>query len=206
MAGIQICRYTTEAIVTQGSDKGELRKVCAQPDCPIHHPKRQQTRADSSFKAEQEKRRREEVLADATGMRVLSAIVAAAPVRLMKRDLLFMAELLLPLLDERRLEMIARSRGIKAKGDDSTAKLLSAFLRKADESAAGRLMVEAVILLSARTQQDAAKALRAAAQTYKVDADAIALKVKQEFAAKDKAKMAKKVGPKSAPKGAKKRA
>lgn len=30
--------------------------------------------------------------------------------------------------------------------------------------------------------------IRAAAETYKVDADAIALKVKQEFAAKEKAR------------------
>lgn len=34
------CRFTTEAIVTDGSDKGEIRKVCANPDCPIHHAKK----------------------------------------------------------------------------------------------------------------------------------------------------------------------
>ena len=61
--------------MSEGIDKGELRKVCAQADCPIHHPKKQSTKADSSFKAEQEKRRREEALANATGMRVLQTIV-----------------------------------------------------------------------------------------------------------------------------------
>ena len=53
------CRYTTEAIVSDGIDKGELRKVCTQADCPVHHPKKQPTKADASFKAEQEKSRRE---------------------------------------------------------------------------------------------------------------------------------------------------
>ena len=56
------CRFTTEAIVTYGTGKGELRKVCPNPDCPIHHPQKQ-TKADAGFKAEQEKRRKEEALA-----------------------------------------------------------------------------------------------------------------------------------------------
>src|SRR6185437_3174498 len=89
------CKDTTEAIITQGSEKGELRKVCANPNCSIHHPKKQQNKADANFKVEQEKRRKEEALANATGLRVLSSIVAAVPVRLMKRDLLFIVENLL---------------------------------------------------------------------------------------------------------------
>ena len=102
-----------------------MRKVCTEPTCPVHHPKKQTPKADASFKAEQEKRRREEALANATGIRVLQSIVAAVPVRLMKRDLLFVAEQLLPLLDEKRLEKAARNRGIKAKEGESVAKLLS---------------------------------------------------------------------------------
>jgi ParB family chromosome partitioning protein len=143
------CKYTTEAIVSEGIDKGELRKVCAQADCPIHHPKKQSAKADSSFKAEQDKRRREEALANATGMRVLQTIAAAVPVRLMKRDLLFIAEQLLSVMDDKRLEIVARSRGIRATGGESATKLITAFLRKAEEGAIGKLMVEAVILLSA---------------------------------------------------------
>ena len=168
------CKYTTEAIVSDGIDKGELRKVCTEPTCPVHHPKKQTPKADASFKAEQEKRRREEALANATGIRVLQSIVAAVPVRLMKRDLLFIAEQLLPLLDEKRLEMVARNRSIKAKDGESVAKLLTAFVRKADEGTIGKLIVEAVILLSARSQSDGGKVLRAAAQAYRVDTDAVA--------------------------------
>ena len=66
-------------------------------------------------------------------------------------------------------------------------KLFSAFLRRADEGTLSRLLVEvSVILASGRS--DGTNALREAATIYKVDTDAIALKVKQEFAAKEKAK------------------
>jgi ParB family chromosome partitioning protein len=189
------CKFTTEAIVSDGIDKGELRKVCTEPTCPVHHPKKQTPKADASFKAEQEKRRREEALANTTGIRVLQSIVAAVPVRLMKRDLLFIAEQLLPLLDEKRLQMAARNRSIKAKDGESVGKLLTTFIRKADESTIGKLIVEALILLSARTQSDSGKALRTAAQVYSVDTDAVALKVKQEFAAKEKTRKVAKPEP-----------
>ena len=182
--------------MSDGIDKGELRKVCTEPTCPVHHPNKQTPKVDANLKADQEKRRREEALANATGIRVLQFIVAAVPVRLMKRDLLFVAEQLLPLLDEKRLEMVARNRSIKAKEGESVAKLLGAFVRKADEGTIGKLVVEAVILISARSQADSGKTLRAAAQAYGVDTDAVALKVKQEFTAKDKARKAAKQEPK----------
>jgi ParB family transcriptional regulator, chromosome partitioning protein len=200
------CRFTSEAIVTQGSSKGELRKVCANPECPIHRAKRQPAKADASFKAEQEKQRRETAVANATGHRLLAAIVSAVPVRLMKRDLLFVVESLLPLLDEPRQAMIARNRGIRAKEGEAVARMLLSVLRKADESELGRAMVEIVILLAARSHSDGGKIVKAAAQSYKVDTDAIALKVKQEFAAKDKAKGATKPVAKPTAKASKKAA
>ncbi|MHB1939097.1 MAG: hypothetical protein ACYCOR_21385 [Acidobacteriaceae bacterium] len=201
------CKSTTEAIITEGTEKGEIRKICADPNCPVHHPKKQQQRphADAAFKAEKEKQRREEALAQATGLRVLNAIVAAVPVRLMKRDLLFIAERVAPMLDERRLEVVARNRGIKkAKESDSIPELLSGYIRKADEGELGRLLMEMVILDAARTQSDGGKVLKEAADYYKVDTDAIALKVKQEFTAKQKAQAAKNASAKAQPKPGKK--
>jgi ParB family chromosome partitioning protein len=112
---------------------------------------------------------------------------------LMKRDLLFMAENLLPLLDEARLAMVARNRGIRPNEGQSVGKLLTAFIRKADEGELNRLTIEIVILLAARSQSDRGKVLKAAAQTYNVNADAIGLKVKQEFTAREKAKQPQKI-------------
>ena len=195
------CKFTTDAIVTEGNEKGELRRVCANPECPVHHAKKQRPNvaADAGLKAEQEKRRREEALAQATGLRVLGAIVEAVPVRLMKRDLLFMVERLAAMLDERRLAIVLRQHGIgKAKGPaDTPAKLLAAFIRKSEESILGRLLVEIVILHSANSVNDSGKLLKEAADFYKVDVNALTAKVKQEFAAKDKTKTTKRGAPKA---------
>jgi hypothetical protein len=93
--------------------------------------------------------------------------------------------------------IVARQRGIKkAKDSESIAKLIRAFIHKADESTLGRLLVELVILQSARTQADASMVLKEAAEHYRVDIDAIALKVKQEFAAKAETRIPKYSTPK----------
>ncbi len=203
----QTCKFTTEAIVTEGSDKGELRRICANADCPVHHPKKGKAPAnDAAFKAAQDKQRRDEALAQTTGLRVLSAIVEAVPVRLMKRDLLFVVERLAPMLDERRLAMVRSQHGIgKAKSPtDTPAKLLTAFFRKSEESILGHLLVEMVILHSAQSANDTCRMLKESAEFYKVDVDAITAKVKQEFAAKDRAKTTKQAMPKPPAKAVKK--
>jgi ParB family chromosome partitioning protein len=58
--------------------------------------------------------------------------------------------------------MAARNRSIKAKEVESAAKLMTAFVREAHEGTIGKLIVEAVILLSAMSQSEGGKVLRAA--------------------------------------------
>jgi ParB family chromosome partitioning protein len=198
----KVCKFTTEAIITEGSGIGTVQKVCANPACPVHHPKPQASREGEKWKAEQEKQRKEQAIANATGLRVLSAVSAAVPVRLMKRDLLFILEKLVTLMDERRIEALARQHGIRQKRDEGgIAKAFTAFIRRADEGTLSRLLIEATIMLAA-ARTNPASVLRDAASAYKVDTDAIALKVKQEFAAKEKAKKS----PQSTSKPAKKAA
>jgi ParB family chromosome partitioning protein len=184
--------------------KGTVHKVCANPACPVHHPKKANGAgaSDALFKAEQEKRRSEEAIANTTGLRVLSAIGAAVPVRLMKRDLLFIAERLAGLLEEPRLEMLARQHGIRQKRDDGDIKkTFTAFVRRADEGTLSRLLVQASILLAA-SRGNPTVILKEAAVTYKVDTDAITIKVRQEFAAKEEIKKAAQPAVKSATKAA----
>ena len=188
------CKYTTDAIVSEGIDKGQLRKVCTESSCPVHHPKPrpQKVADDAKWKAEQEKQRREQAIANATGLRVLAAVSAAVPVRLMKRDLLFILEKLAALIDERRLEVLARQHGIREKRDDGgIGKTLTAYFRRADEGTLSRLLIEATIILAA-SRTNPATVLRDAATVYKVDTDTIALKTKEEFAAKEQAQRARK--------------
>jgi ParB family chromosome partitioning protein len=198
----KVCKFTTEAIITEGSDVGSIHKVCANALCPVHHPKQQTSRNDEKEKAEHERQRKEQAIANATGLRVLAAVSAAVPVRLLKRDLLFVIEKLVSLMEEHRLEMLARQHGIRQKRDDGgIGKTLAAYIRRADEGTLSRLLVETSILLAA-SRSNAASILRDAASMYKVDTDAITLKVKQEFAAKEKAKKTSQSTAKAAKKAA----
>ena len=204
----KVCKSTTDAIITEGSDIGTIHRVCANPECPIHHARKERPATDAAFKAEQEKRRREEAIAQTTGLRVLKATSDAVPVRLMKRDLLFVTERLAAALDERRLAIIFRLHGIgKANGaGDAPAKLFVSLLRKADEGTLGRVLVEVAVLQPVHSPTEPAKALHEAAEFYKVDVAEITAKVKQEFAAKGKAKETKKAAPKPTAKTTKKAA
>ena len=124
----------------------------------------------------------------------------------MKRDLLFIAERLISLMDENRLAGVAREHGIKkAKDNDSIGKLFAAYLRRTEESILGSVLVQLTLVMAA-SRSNGATVLRDAATLYKVDADAIALKVKQEFAAKDKAKASKQPPAKAIPAKSKKAA
>jgi ParB family chromosome partitioning protein len=101
--------------VSEGIDKGELRKVGTNLDCSVHHPKKRPQQGENAmWKGEQEMQRRETAPANTIGIRTLAAITAAVPVRLMKRDLALIVESLLPVMDEPRLAMFARNRGIRA--------------------------------------------------------------------------------------------
>jgi ParB family chromosome partitioning protein len=124
-------------------------------------------------------------------------VAAAIPVRLLKRDLLFLIERLVSVLEESRIETLARQHGIRQKRDDGgLSKTLTAYLRRADEGTLSRMLVEATILLAA-SRHNGTNVLRDAATVYKVDTDAIASKVKQEFATKARAKTEAKPVPKA---------
>jgi len=104
------------------------------------------------------------------------AIGDAVPVRLMKRDLLFVVERLAGMLDESRLAILAKQHGIrKVKDSDSITKLFATFLRRAEENMLGRLAVELTIVFTA-SRGNAPAVLKEAAAVYKVDTDAIAAK------------------------------
>jgi hypothetical protein len=55
----------------------------------------------------------------------------------------------------------------------------------------GRTLLIEITILHAAMRQNATQVLRETAMVYKVDVDAIGLKVKQDFAAKEKAKLSR---------------
>lgn len=103
-----------------------------------------------------------------------------------------MAEQLAGLVDGRRLEMVARRSGIKrGKDSDSVVKLFAAYLRHADQSVLGNVLVELTILLTAAHQQTT-RVLNEAAASYKVDTDDVTAKARPEFAGKHKRRLRRK--------------
>jgi ParB family transcriptional regulator, chromosome partitioning protein len=50
------CKSATEAIVTEGTEKGEVHRVCANPDCPVHHPKKQEKKAEKTLPSKPSRR------------------------------------------------------------------------------------------------------------------------------------------------------
>jgi ParB family transcriptional regulator, chromosome partitioning protein len=201
------CKYTTDAIIADGTEKGELRKVCAHADCPVHHPKKEIKTNDAKWKAEQEKQRKQEAIARATGLRVLGAIGEAVPVRLLKRELLFIALQMAAKLDLPRMEILAKLHQLTTqKGKEPLPKIVVSFIRRSAEGMLGRLLVEMAVLLRADSEQAASKVLAEAAEEYDISVDVISTAVSKEFAEREKAKAAKKASTKPEGKVAKKTA
>jgi ParB family chromosome partitioning protein len=124
-------KFITDAMIAEGSEVGTIHKVCANSTCLVHHPKLPSSRYDGKLKAEQEKERKEQAIANTTAIRVLKAIGEAVPVRLMKRDLLFVLMQTFPLLNEWQLQTLARQHGIrKDREPDLLDKMFTAFLRR----------------------------------------------------------------------------
>ncbi len=127
----------------------------------------------------------------------MEAIGNAVPVRLMKRELLFIASTMAGKLDQPRLEIVAKLHHLgPSKEDDPLTKTVLSYLRGIPEGTLGRLIVEMTILLRVSSGQDSNRVLSEAAKEYNVSADSIAATVKKEFADREKAKAAKKAAPK----------
>jgi ParB family chromosome partitioning protein len=106
-------------------------------------------------------------LAQTIGLRLLKAVGDAVPVRLMKRGLLFLTVRLAAMLDERRISVLIRQNRIgKPKDGEAPAKVITSFLQKADEGQLDRMLVQSVILLSIRSDNDGMRVLRDAAKAY----------------------------------------
>jgi ParB family chromosome partitioning protein len=195
------CKFTTDAIVTDGTEVGTMRKVCTNAACPVHHPKQQTSRNDEKWRAEQEKQRREQAIAHAAGIRTLEAIGQAIPVRLLKRELLYVASMLAATLDFECVKIIMKVHRLTPKKEEDTLlKTLQVYLRTSSEGALSRFIMEMSILHRVHSAPNGNRILTEAAKEYGINTDAVLAKVKQEFAAKAKAKSEAKPAAKVPPK------
>ena len=129
------------------------------------------------------------------------------PVRLLKRELLFIALQMAAKLDLPRMEILAKLHQLTTqKGKEPLPKIVVSFIRRSAEGMLGRLLVEMAVLLRADSEQTASKVLAEAAKEYDISVEVISAAVSKEFAERERAKTARKTTAKPEGKVAKKTA
>jgi len=185
------CEKMTDAIVTDGGNRGQIVKVCADPKCRVHHgdgPSPQQLQHDRAL---ERKRIQKEKIAITARHRILAAILERVSVPLKKADLLTVAQHALAVVPYNRVPLLAKRHKLEIeKSSQSPVELLQKHVSRYDESELYRLLLEIGLLESAyRSGGDPdSDVLLTTAKRYRIDAEKVQKAVSQEFAAKQKKK------------------
>jgi ParB family transcriptional regulator, chromosome partitioning protein len=206
------CKNMSEALVVDGTERGRIVKVCAEPNCPVHFADRRAPNPAQTAK-EREQRRKElerQKLETTVRHRALSEVLKRIGAPLDRADLTLVATTLLHKLDPLRKELLARRHKL-VEGTASEVTLpqvqqaIARMLRQPDEGAVSKLLIEVVLLeCTDRAPTSDPDVLIATAKRHRVDVDKLRKAVEQEFAAK-RAKLAakqKKAAKKATPKTA----
>jgi len=184
------CTHMTEAIVTEGAERGRTIKVCADPTCTIHFADR---RAPDPKEIEKQKeQRRKELLKrklEATVRhRTLAEILKKVDAPLDRNDLAMTLQILLDRSDPVRRETLARRCKIAPSqlvGSEKVRKELTYLIRKMDETALSRLLIEWVLLPDVENVSHLEpEYLPLAAKHHRVDVAKVRETVTKELAAK----------------------
>jgi ParB family transcriptional regulator, chromosome partitioning protein len=195
------CQKMTDAIVMDGGSRGQIVKVCADPNCKIHHrdkPSPQQLQRDRAL---ERKRIEKEKIAITARHRILAAILERVSVPMKKADLLTVSQHVLTSVPYNRLPLLAKRHQVEIEKAKATpVELMLEQISHYGESDLSRLLLEISLLESAyRNGGDPDDdSLLTTAKRYRVDADKVQKTVAQEFAAKQKKKEKKTTSDKSA--------
>jgi len=183
------CEKMTDAIVMDGGSRGQIVKVCADPNCKIHHgdkPSPQQLQRDRAL----ERRRIEkEKIAITARHRILAAILERVSAPLKKADLLTVVEHVLGSLGYNRVPLLAKRHKVEIeKTNAAPVEVLLKQVSRYDESGLCRLLLEVSLVESAyRNGGDSeSDVLLTTAKRYRIDAEKVQKAAAQEFAAKQK--------------------
>jgi ParB family transcriptional regulator, chromosome partitioning protein len=185
------CEKMTEAIVMDGGNRGQIVKVCADPNCRVHYadkPSPQQLQRD---RAQERKRIEKEKIAITARHRILAAILERVSVPMKKADLLAVAQHILGTVPYSRIPLLAKRHKLQAdKSSVASVELLQKHVSRYDESALSRLLLEVSLLESAYRNGGGNDddVLLNAARRYRIDPDKMQKAVAQEFGAKQKKK------------------
>jgi ParB family chromosome partitioning protein len=185
------CEKMADAIVMDGGNRGQVVKVCADPDCRVHHGDRPSPQQLQRDRAQERKRIEKEKIAITARHRILAAILERVSVPLKKADLLTIAQLALASVPYNRLPLLAKRHKLEIeKSSTSPADLFAKHVSRYDESDLSRLLLEISLLeLAYRSGgHPDSDVLLTTAKRYRIDTEKVHKAVAQEFAAKQKKK------------------
>jgi ParB family transcriptional regulator, chromosome partitioning protein len=194
------CEKMTDAIVMDGGSRGQIVKVCADPNCKIHHGDRPSPQQLQRDRALERKRMEKDKIAITARHRTLAAILERVSAPLKKADLLTVAQHVLTSVPYNRLPLLAKRHKVEVEKSNATpVELLQKQVSRYDESGLFRFLLEASLLESAyRNDGGDEDILLTTAKRYRIDAEKLHKAVAQEFAAKQKKKEKKSAPDKSA--------
>jgi ParB family chromosome partitioning protein len=195
------CEKMADAIVMDGGNRGQVVKVCADPDCRVHHGDRPSPQQLQRDRAQERKRIEKEKITITVRHRILAAILERVSVPLKKADLLTIAQHVLATVPYNRLPLLARHHKLDIeKSSTSPAELLAKHVSRYDESDLSRLLLEISLLESVyrSSGSEDADILLNTAKRFRLDTERFEKAVAHEFAAKQKKKEKKSVTAKGA--------
>jgi len=181
------CDKMREAIVTDGGKRGQLVKVCADPNCRVHHPNTPSPQHVERERAEERKRIEKEKLAITTRHRILATVLQRVSTPLKKADLLAVAHYLIGHLSYSQVPALAKRHKVEEKkGSAGPQETLLKQVISYDESELCRLLLEISLLDSAYQRSTVSRddILMDAARRYRVDIEKLQKAVAKDFATK----------------------
>jgi ParB family chromosome partitioning protein len=184
------CPHMKDAIVAEGTERGQTVKVCAEPNCAVHFAHRREP--DAKEVAKQREARRRELLKrklEATVRhRIFAEVLKKVGAPLERTDLALILQILLTRTDPVRKETLARRHELPQAQFSTPAKVQAELLRllqRLDETALSKLLMEWVLLDDVeRVSNQEPEYLNQAAKQHRVDVTKVRKAVEQELAAK----------------------
>ncbi len=189
------CEKMSEAIVMDGGKRGQIVKVCSDPNCRVHHPDKPSPQKQERERAEERKRIEQEKLAITIRHRILAAVLAKVAAPLKKTDLLQVAQYVLAHLPDAQVQTLAKRHKVEGdKSSTSLESLLAKRLASYDEAGLCRVLLEVSLLDSAyqRGSKGQDDTLLEAAKRYRIDTAKIEKAVTQQIAAQQEKRQSRK--------------
>ena len=188
------CEKMAEAIVMDGGKRGQIVKVCSDPNCRVHHPDHVSPQKAERERAEERKRIEQEKLAITIRHRILAAVLAKVAAPLKKSDLLQVVQYLIAHLPNSQVQALAKRHKVEAdKSNPSLESLLTKRVASYDEAGLCRTLLEISLIESAyqrgKPQDDP---LLETASRYRIDTAKLEKLVTEQSAAKQKKQRSRK--------------